>query len=74
MLGLFGMDEALKQSIRRVAEEQWPGCVVDVGNVDRVQITNKYGRIISNNVPPFDWQNALDDDEKIRSFIRNVCR
>jgi hypothetical protein len=68
-----GMEEALEQNIRRVAAEQWPGCVVDIDDDDRLRITNKHGRVISNNAPPPGWQNALDNDDKIRAFIRNVC-
>jgi hypothetical protein len=68
------MNEALKQSIRRVAEEQWPGCVVEIDDNDGLRIINKHGRVISNNPPPPGWPNGLDTDEKIRSLIMSVCK
>jgi hypothetical protein len=67
------MDEAVLQSIRRVVEEMWPGCVVEIHD-DRLRITNKHGRVISNKAPQPGWQNALDNDDKIRSLIKNVCK
>jgi hypothetical protein len=68
------MDEALKENIRRVAGEEWPGCVVHIDDHDRLQIANKHGRVISNSAPPPGWQSALENDDQIRSFIKNVCR
>ena len=73
MIRLY-MDEALEKNIRRVAKEQWPGCVVDIDGDDRLRIINKHGRVISNSAPPPGWQNALNTDDKIRSFIMNICK
>jgi hypothetical protein len=68
------MDESLEQSIRRVTEKQWPGCVVAINDLDQLRITNKHGRIISNKTPPSGWQNDLDSDDKIWSLIKTVCK
>jgi len=68
------MDQGLKQRIQQVVEEQWRGCVVDADGDDQLRITNKHGRVISSNAPPSGWQDGLDNDDKIRTLIKNVCR
>ena len=68
------MDEALKQSINRVTQEEWPGSIVEIDDSDVVRITNKHGRVISNSQPPEGWQNGLDSDEKIRLLIKTICQ
>jgi hypothetical protein len=67
------MNQKTRQSIERIAREEFPGCSVEItpnGNRLRIDLD---GSPISTNKPPDGWQEALDTDDKIRSFVRRIC-
>jgi hypothetical protein len=69
----FRMNDETAIRIQEIAHQEFPGCIVEFSDNDKLIITSTEGDILNTKSPPPGWIWNLSTDQAIRNMLNWIC-